>query len=200
MAKNFESVEEAYEYLDQFLKIEEEMLKLGVYRDFKVDFVNGSLKIISGKYGYYVIFFFKIGKIGHQYDSRHFKEFNKLIEHIKTFKNDYTLNMDSFRMVPKEDYYKKLTFRNAISKIFNVEYDQCYVCLGNSANSLKTPCQHSICSECYYRSIGFNNIFKCGVCRKMFAKAGSTKMKEYNADEDDDDYEDDDDDYDEDFN
>lgn len=39
--------------------------------------------------------------------------------------------------------------------------------------SIKTPCKHYICSECFYKSINKDKTFKCGVCRKNYGNIGS---------------------------
>jgi hypothetical protein len=70
------------------------------------------------------------------------------------------------------EFTSKENFQKIRLQISNSYPSNCYVCFEN-AKDYKTICGHSICFQCFYKSIKFMNDptkrfeFTCGICRKM---------------------------------
>lgn len=169
MSRQFETEESASKYLEEYFKHNRQ----GKVKELKIDFVDCKFNITfqNGYYTLKIIYF--IGNTSFGVTKKPVGTIFGIIELLKDYHDNYTLDMDSKDMIPKDKLQEKIKFRNAIYKLVGVDYENCYVCM--EPYSIMTPCKHYICSECYYKSIGEDKTFKCGVCRKHYANIGSYK-------------------------
>lgn len=181
----------ATNYLEEYFSDRESpRAKIGTYKNFVVDFVNCTLQIIHNDGGYFFYLYYKIGRTLHFLESDTKNTLEEIIMIIRSFYNDYTLDMEFRKIVSKKRYEERITFRNAINKLIDIEYKNCYSC--SSVFVMMTPCYHSICSKCFYKSIKDNGTFTCEICKQMYAKAGSQyricKTNDENGEYDSEDY------------
>lgn len=91
---------------------------------------------------------------------KYYRTEDELIEAIRKLGTTKLTHQECFQ---KDEIPRYLAVRDGIYQLLGIPVEACYVCL-EDAYGHKTLCNHSICLQCYMKSVN-SHTFICGICR-----------------------------------